>query len=91
MNISISSVTDVDGGSGISSSESSGAAEETWEDWEEDPVPCYSLFDDIQLPSASLALVHDRTSHGFDLIAVSSKLGNYSNSTIPEDLTSCVL
>ena len=81
MSLHIPSAPDVvDDGSNLGSSESDGTADETWEDWEEDPTPCYSLFDNVQLPSASLALEHDQNAHGFDLNAASSKLGNFCSS-----------
>jgi hypothetical protein len=87
VNLQISSVPNIDDDeSDVDSSESFDPVDETWEDWEEDPTPCYSLFDDVQFPSTSLTLEHDRNKHGFNLNSVSFKLGDYGSlSFIPID------
>lgn len=58
-----------------SSSDLTDPNDETWGDWVEDPTPCTSLFDDIELPSVSDALKHDMEKHGFDLNEFSKRLG----------------
>lgn len=55
-------------------SSSSSDSDETFDDWVEDPTPCKSLFDDLELPSVERAIQHDREQHNFDLNAFSQKL-----------------
>ena len=60
-----------------SSSESTGPTDETWDDWVEEPISCISLFDGVELPSVSDALMHDLEKHGFGLDEFSKRLSMY--------------
>ncbi|KAJ7162891.1 protein arginine N-methyltransferase [Mycena filopes] len=58
------------------SSSSDDDEEETWDDWVSDSMEqraCKSLFEDKVLSSVEAALLHDKTTHGFDLDAVCSR------------------
>lgn len=55
-------------------SSSSSDSDETFDDWVEEPTPCKSLFDDVELPSVERAIEHDREHHKFDLNTFSLKL-----------------
>ncbi|KAG8957196.1 hypothetical protein FRC00_004353 [Tulasnella sp. 408] len=48
---------------------------ETFDDWIEEERPCKSLFDDNVLDSVTLAIEYDSKTHGFDIGAVSKRLG----------------
>ncbi|BGP18288.1 hypothetical protein JCM10213_008461 [Rhodosporidiobolus nylandii] len=57
------------------SSSSGGSDDQTWDDWEEDQQPAFSLFDqDKQFNSAQDALLHDKTVHGVDLALLAQTL-----------------
>lgn len=56
-------------------SSSSSDSDNTFDDWVEDPTPCKSLFEDVELKSVENALNHDREKFGFDLNAQSKTLG----------------
>eukprot|EP00752_Nemacystus_decipiens_P010411 g9278.t1 len=49
--------------------------EDEWSDWEDEDIPARSLIEDKTLPSAKEALKHDVDAHGFDLLAIRTKLG----------------
>eukprot|EP00903_Cladosiphon_okamuranus_P008475 g8142.t1 len=49
--------------------------EDEWSDWEDEDIPARSLIEDKTLPSAKEALKHDVDAHGFDLLAIGTKLG----------------
>lgn len=55
-------------------SSSSSDSDNTFDDWVEDPTPCKSLFEDVQLNSVEEAIKHDREKYGFDLNVVSQNL-----------------
>lgn len=65
-----------------SGSESEGDDDQEFGDWVSDSAdrqPCKSLFGDDVLPSAAEAVAHDKQTHGFDLDALSKKLGMISH------------
>lgn len=61
------------------SSSASDPTEETWDDWTEDAVPCPSLFDGETFATAQLALEHDKSVHGVDLVLLGATLGMLSS------------
>jgi hypothetical protein len=65
----------IESGSDDLSSGSSDVNDESWDDWVEDPSPCRSLFEDLELPSVELALKHDREKYSFDLNQTLQRLG----------------
>ncbi|GAA5844790.1 hypothetical protein JCM11251_002277 [Rhodosporidiobolus azoricus] len=48
--------------------------DQTWDDWQEDQQPAYSLFDTTQFPSAQAALQHDKDAHNVDLALLAATL-----------------
>nr|CRX79081.1 hypothetical protein ls5930a1_00124 [Leucosporidium scottii] len=60
--------------SSSSSSSVSDGQPETWDDWTEEPVEAKSLFDDSTHPSPQQALLHDKQTHGVDLLLLASTL-----------------
>ncbi|GAA6033815.1 hypothetical protein JCM8097_000355 [Rhodosporidiobolus ruineniae] len=48
--------------------------DQTWDDWEEEGQPAFSLFDGQQFPTAQAALEHDRDAHGVDLPLLAATL-----------------
>lgn len=75
--MSLNAQTEDDQDIGSGSSESTDTNDETFDDWVEDPLPCKSLFDDVELPSVNDALKHDLEKHHFDLNEVSKRLSEY--------------
>lgn len=64
-----------------SSSDGEDEEDQTWDDWVSDSMekqPCKSLFGEDVLPSATEALAHDKSAHGFDLEQTCSRLGECS-------------
>ncbi|GAA5874422.1 hypothetical protein JCM8547_005395 [Rhodosporidiobolus lusitaniae] len=56
-------------------SSSTGSDEDqTWDDWEEEQQPAFSLFDNKQFPSAQLALQYDKDTHGVDVALIAATL-----------------
>lgn len=62
-----------------SSSTGSEDEDNNWDDWVEDDIglATQSLFEDRQFSSAEAALNYDKDTHGFDLVAISTKLGSW--------------
>lgn len=53
--------------------------DQNWDDWVSDSLarhPCRSLFDEKSFPSVEDALLHDKSTHNFDLNLVCTALGS---------------
>ncbi|KAK4050337.1 hypothetical protein OIO90_005130 [Microbotryomycetes sp. JL221] len=48
--------------------------DESWDDWQEEPVQARSLFDDNLFNTPEQAIEHDKLVHGFDLILIALSL-----------------
>ncbi|GAA5821946.1 hypothetical protein JCM10212_005157 [Sporobolomyces blumeae] len=78
--------------SSSSGSSSHASDDETWDDWTEDAQPARSLFDQVEFPSAQLALQHDKDTHDVDFALIASTLDfferirliNYIRATKPD-------
>lgn len=70
---------DDDHSDGSGQSEEDNKELESFDDWLEAERQCKSLFDDKLLGSTSICVQYDKESHGFDLIEVSTKLGEMRN------------
>lgn len=66
---------DDDHSDGSGQSEEDNKELETFDDWVEDERPCKSLFEDKTLESTILCVKYDQDTHGFDIVGLSTKLG----------------
>lgn len=74
MSLDAQNVPSDEGDFSSGSSDSTDPNDETYDDWVEDPIPCKSLFEDIELSSVTETLKHDLEKHDFDLKEVTTRL-----------------